>query len=325
MSENNLIRLELFKTVDKFMNEIELTMDYLDKNTVSSVRKYMEEVDKNEDKFKQFVEYTNLHLKTFEVQISAVLFSNKKIKSNYYAFLNGVSLFNNILHFRVFENESKNTKKDLIKYLYSMYMSCVFLSKDQDELSNESVLNDRLNEFVLKIRNEAETALKDEDIKQPRNKVRRNAIVADDKMKELLANMPNMPGMSGNPLAGIPGMSGMGDIGNIMESILGNKEILNIATDISQKMQTQNLNPMTMLSSLMSGNIESGPLQGLVEEIQQKVETKINSGEINKENLENQAKNIMGSISSNPDALNSMGGMSDMIKNMVNELEKNNK
>ena len=118
-------------------------------------------------------------------------------------------------------------------------------------------------------------------------------------------------------------MEGMGDLGGIMESILGNKEILNIASDISQKMQTQQLNPMSMLSSLMSGNIENGPLQGLVEEIQQKVENKINNGEINKEQLENQAKNLMGSIGTNPSALNSMPGMADLIQNMVKDLDKN--
>ena len=106
-----------------------------------------------------------------------------------------------------------------------------------------------------------------------------------------------------------------------MESLLGNKEILNIATDISQKMHSQQLNPMSMLSSLMSGDIENSQLQGLVEEIQQKVEDKINSGEINKDSLEDQAKNIMGTISNNSDTLNSMPGMSSLINNMMKEMK----
>lgn len=299
MEQRKLIKDELFKNIEKFMNEIDLTMDYLDKNTVSSITKYMNKLVKNEILFNEFVEYTALHLKTFEAQISSVLFSNKKIKRDYYNFLNGVTLFNNILKFRVFENESKNTKKDLIKYLYSIYMSCVFLN---GELTSESFLNDKLKEFVLTIENEAKTALNENDIKKP---------------KERVVPQPTVT----HPTS-IPSFTGMGDMGNIMESILGNKEILNIASDISQKMQNQQMNPMDMLSALMSGNIENSPLQGLVAEIQEKVDMKINNGEIDKENLENQAKDIMGSISSNPNALGSMGGMSEMIQNMVSELQK---
>ena len=75
-------------------------------------------------------------------------------------------------------------------------------------------------------------------------------------------------------------------MGNITESILGNKEILNIVSDISQKMQNQQLNPMDMLmdmlSDLMSGNMENGPLQGLIAEI----DMKINNGEIDKDIIE---------------------------------------
>ena len=301
MEQQKLIKGELFKNIDKFMNEIDLTMEYLDKNTVPSIKKYMNKLDNNEIVFNEFVEYTALHLKTFEAQISSVLFSNKKIKRDYYNFLNGVTLFNSILKFRVFENESKNTKKDLIKYLYSIYMSCVFLN---GELTNENILNDKLNEFVSTIENEAKTALNENDIKQPKQKI-----------------VPQLTTPMTIPMS-MPNLTGMGDMGSIMESILGNKEILNIASDISQKMQNQQLNPMDMLSSLMSGNIENSPLQGLVAEIQEKVDMKINNGEIDKENLENQAKNIMGSISRNPNALDSMGGMSEMIQNMVNELQK---
>jgi hypothetical protein len=338
MEQTNLIKLELFKTVEKFVNEIDLTMEHLDKHTIPNIKDFMEKINKDTLLFKEFVEYTSTHLKTYQDKISVILFSNKKVKSSYYNFLNEIVLFNNKLSFNVFENESKNTKKDLIKYLYSIYMSCVFL---QGETPNESELNERLKQFVDNIQNEAKT-VKDEDIKQPKNKQRRNALIVDDKMKDILSHklqntqsnsLSDISGMlSGmdmssmsSMLAGMGdmgGVGGMGDMGNIMESILGNKEILNIASDISQKMQTQQMDPMSMLTSLMSGDIANSPLQSLVEEIQQKVETKINNGEIDKENLENQAKSIMGSISSNPAALNSMGDMSELIKNMVNELEK---
>jgi hypothetical protein len=313
-----LIKKELFKNVDAFLNELELTMDYLDPQVIPSIRKYMEKIDTDKEEFNKFLDYTTQHLGSFESKISAVLFSNKKIKSDFYNFLNGVTLFSNILSFRVFENESKNTKKGLIKYLYSIYMSSVFLNQTKDTTNETDILQNKLSEFVSKIQQEAETALQAEDIKQNKpssssKHKRRNAISVGHS---------NLPHPDPSILAGLGGNLG-GGMGDIMESILGNKEILNIATDISQKMQSQQINPMSMLSSLMTGNIENTPLQGLVEEIQQKVEDKINTGEIDKSKLEDQAKSIMGSITSNPNALNSMPGMSDLINNMVKDMEKN--
>lgn len=294
-----LIKKELFKNINSFINELELTMDYLGQETISNLKKYIHSIKKNSDDFKTFVEYTNTQLSQFEPQISAVLFSNKKIKSDYYNFLNDICLFNNLLNFKVFENESKNTKKGLIKYLYSIYMSCIFLNQDlinDNDKDKDKELQSKLTAFINKIEKEAQEALKETDIKTSTKKStrhqRRNAI------------------------------SDQGDLNNVMDSILGNQDILNIANDISKKMQSQQLNPMTMLSSLMTGNIENTPLQGLVEEIQQKVEAKIDSGEINKEKLEEQAKSIIGSIHNNPSALNSMPGMTDLIGNMVKDMEK---
>lgn len=310
-----LIKKELFKNVDSFLNEIELTMDYLDKQIIPNIRNYMKKIDNDKDEYKKFLEYTTAHIGSYESKISAILFSNKKVKSDFYNFLNNIILFGNILNFKVFENESKNTKKGLIKYLYSIYMSSVFLyqtsSQKQLEESNNTdeaeILSNKLADFIDKIQKEAETTLKDEDIKLSKSTKhkRRNAISLNQ---------------NDDGLTLLPGLGG-GEMGNLMESILGNKEILNIATDISQKMHSQQLNPMTMLSSLMSGNIENSPLQGLVEEIQQKVDDKINSGEINKTQLENQAKNIMGTISNNSDALNSMPGMSNLINTMMKDMQ----
>ena len=308
-----LIKKELFKNVESFLNEIDLTMDYLDSQIIPSIRNYMKTIESDKDEYTQFLQYTTQHLGVYESKISAILFSNKKVKSDYYNFLSNISLFSNILNFRVFENESKNTKKGLIKYIYSIYMSSVFLSQTQDTQSplettsdETELLTTKLAEFVNKIQKEAETTLKDDDIKSSSKSKRRNVST-------------KLNGTSSDSLGSLGSLGNL-DMSSIMESLLGNKEILNIATDISQKMHSQQLNPMSMLSSLMSGNIENSPLQGLVEEIQQKVEAKINSGEIDKDKLEDQAKNIMGSISNNPNALNSMPGMSDLINNMMKEM-----
>ena len=117
-----LIKTELFKNIDAFINEIDLTMDYIEKSIIPNTRKYVDLIKTNETEFSSFVEYTNSHLHKYEAQLSAVLFSNKKIRSDYYAFLDEIVLFNNLVNFSVFESEAKNTKKGLIKYLY-----CIFI------------------------------------------------------------------------------------------------------------------------------------------------------------------------------------------------------
>ena len=299
---DELIKTELFKNVDGLLNELELTMDYLGPQIIPSIRKYIKKIKNEEEEFNAFVKYTTEHLGTYESKISAILFSNKKIKSSFYNFLSGVSLFSNLLNFRVFEHESKNTKKELIKYLYVIYMSTSFLNlKLSNDESNPDDLTKQLEEFICKIKTEADTTLKDEDIKTTKKNKTRDT-------KDILFNN-NDTSQSMN---------------NVMESILGNKEIFNIATDISKKLNEQQINPMTMLSSLMSGNIENSPLHGLVEEIQQTVENKINSGEIDKSQLTNQANNIINSITQNQSHLQSMPGMSNIINSMMKDMNNKN-
>ena len=294
---DELIKTELFKNIDGLLNELELTMDYLDKQLIPSIRKYIKKLKNDNEEFSTFIKYTTEHLGDYESKISAILFSNKKIKSSFYNFLNDVLLFNNLLHFKVFEDESKNTKKELIKYLYVIYMSTSFLNlKVSTEESNPDKLTQQLEDFICKIKQEAETTLKDDDIKVQLNNKRKDIDELSD------AQLP---------------------MGNVMESLLDNKEIFNIATDISKKLNDQQINPMVMLSSLMSGNLENSPLQGLVEEIQQTVEDKISSGEIDKSQLTNQANNIMTQISQNQSALNGMPGMSGILNNMMKGMVNN--
>lgn len=300
--EHELIKAELFKNITAFINEIDLTIDYLDCQTIPKIQKYIKLIKSKDTEFLNFVKYTSCHLKLHQQRISGVLFSNKKVKADYYSFLNDILLFNNLLDFKIFINESKNTKKDLVKYLYSIYMSVEFLCN-----TTESDLDLKLQEFVKGIQTEA-SKLKSEDIK-----------LTNKKHTTLLQNIPNIPVI---PIVDLPDFSNfdfekMGlpnNLSGIMESILGNTNIMSIATDISSKMQNQQLNPMDMLSSLMSGNIDNSPLQSLVSEIQEKVDSKINSGEIDKNELEIHAKELMNSVANNPN-LNSVSGMSDFINN----------
>ena len=291
----DLIKVELFKNIDSFVNEIDLTMDNVD--NIEVIKKYIERIKSNSSDFDDFIKNTHDHLHKYEVELSSILFSKKKINSNYYVFLNDVKLFNNLLDFNIFKDEVKNTKKDFVKYLYNIYMSTVFIKSSGEEISTE------LNAFINKIKDEA-NSLKESDIKQEKvkfNSERRNAITEPEfDMSKLMSSM---------------GGTGTGNgMDSLMSSILGNSDILNIATDISKQMSDQDMNPMTMLSGLMSGNIANSPLNGLISSIQEKISDKINSGDINRDELESQAQSIMNSLG------NGGNNMADLVKTMSEKM-----
>jgi predicted transcriptional regulator len=334
---DTLIKTELFKNLDSFVNELSLTMDYISPESIKKYEQFIVKLKNDHKVFNDFTSVTYNHLSEFEVKFSGALFSNKKVKTNYYDFLNNVFLFPTScqLKFDIFKDESKATKKAFVSYLYNIYLSCVFLTKYENLEDKENDMSKELTDFIDKIKKEAESAVTTEYEKVEKVPVqRRNAISGPSNGQGSNpfaslggANVPQLtpeqirqlPGL-GNLESMMGGMGNMGGLGGIMSSILGNQEILNIASDISHQMSTQQLDPMSMLTSLMSGNIENSPLNGLVSQIQQKVEMKIESGEIDKSELENQAQNIMNNI--DPSQFSSMPGMADMMKTMAENLQQ---
>jgi hypothetical protein len=85
------------------------------------------------------------------------------------------------------------------------------------------------------------------------------------------------------------------NFGNLLESLMQNGDIMNLATELSKDIQSENLDPMTLLSSMMSGKPDN-KIQKLVENITSKIETKINSGEIDQNVLEQQAQSILSTV-----------------------------
>lgn len=332
---DTLIKAELFKNLDSFVNEISLTMDYISSELIKKFEIYILKLKNEQDLklFNEFIGITYKHLTNYEIKFSGALFSNKKVKTNYYDFLNDISLFPNeiSLNFGIFRNESKATKKAFVSYLYNIYLSCVFLTKYEqfiDKGSDDVDMSKELSDFINKIKGEADLAVTTEYEKIDKifKPTRRDAI-SDPNLFSSLNDAPQftpeqirqLPGL-GNLESMMGGLGSLGGMGDIMSSILGNQEILNIASDISHQMSTQQLDPMSMLTSLMSGNIENSPLNGLVSQIQQKVEMKIESGEIDKSELENQAQNIMNNI--DPKSFQSFPGMSSIIETMAENLQK---
>lgn len=319
---DSLIKTELFKNIDSFVNEISLTMDYIPVESIIKLEKYIVSIKNEESVYIKFIDDTYNHLTKFEVKFSGALFSNKKVKTNYYDFLNEICIFpgETSLDFSIFKGESKATKREFVSYLYNIYLSCVFLIKYDkfDDKENCVDMSKELTDFIDKIKKEADSAVTTEYEKVL--PTRRNAISGPSGQ--------STPHLSPEQIKQLPGlgnlesmMGGLGGLGGIMSSILGNQEILNIASDISHQMSTQQLDPMSMLTSLMSGNIENSPLNGLVNQIQQKVEMKIESGEIDKSELESQAQNIMNNI--DPTSIGSLPEMANLMKTMAENLQNN--
>jgi hypothetical protein len=187
-----------------------------------------------------------------------------------------------LLKFDVFKDENKNTKLSLVKYLHTIYMSVFVLhfgmvSGDVDSLTHH------LSGFVKGIQDR----MLEESLSQE--------VSRKDKTKQ-----KNVP---------LPASSGP-NFGNLMESLMQNNDIMNLATDLTRDIQTQNLDPMMLLSSIMSGK-PNETIQNLVSNITNKIESKINNGEIDKSMLEEQAKSIMNTVQNSNGDIQKMFGSLD--------------
>ena len=287
---NNMVEMELKTNLKKFFNEIDLVFDYVNKSDVAKLYKFLKELD-NSDKLKTFSNTVLEHLKPYEEKISHIVMSKTKIKSNQFVFLNDIILFDNILHFDIFINENKNTKRTIVNYIYNIYMSSFIL---QTGFSNIQDFTSQINQFVanLKINNEKTENETNEiiEVAFPDSNDLGNSDLGNLGVGNLgLGNLD-----LGN-LVNLLNQNGTNDLGNMFQSLMGNKEIMNLASDLSKDIQNQNLDPMTLLSSLMSGK-PNDVIQNLVTNITGKIEEKINNGDIDKNLLEQQANSILSNI-----------------------------
>jgi hypothetical protein len=268
-SITDLIKKELLKILTAFFNEIDLVFDYIDKTVVENLQDFLKCLsDKNN--LKKFTNETISILQPYEKEISYITNSNGKIKTTQYNFLNNVVLFNQTLDFKVFVKENKNTKRSIVKYLYNIYMSVFILNFG---IGNDN--NDRLNNFI----NGIQERILNEKRESDGNLHMTNNVVT-----------PNIIGNGIGNMGGLPG-----NFGNLIESFMGNTDIMKLATDLSKDIENENLDPMMLLTSMMSGK-PNKRVQDLVQNISNKIESKINNGEINKDILEEQAKNILHTV-----------------------------
>lgn len=96
----------------------------------------------------------------------------------------------------------------------------------------------------------------------------------------------------GNPLETTTVKS---ETGNPLENLLNNKQIMDLASEISGDIAQSNIDPMTMISSLLSGN-NNPDFQKFIEKITTKIDSKMKNGELNREKLEGDSEAIIKSL-----------------------------
>lgn len=339
---------ELEKTINNFINEIDIGFDYIDKKIISKLQKFIKlfSKDSSESKMNKINEiFTNL--KVYENDLVYITITKNKLKTSDFDFMNNIILFD-IIHFELFKNENKNTKRTLINYLYNIYMSCFFLHIGL----NGSINDNNLNHFINNLQNKLK--IHNEQIKFTPKKNKKKSI-QNSKLKSNSSSIPNTDNVGNtsntsntfnpNNIANMAKSFNMSDpnselqkmmrgylsqnvykmfnndneddvddedkkitpdfinnqFGDIIKNLMSNGEIMNIATELSKDIQNENIDPMILLSSLMSGK-SNDKIEKLIQNISVKIEDKINKGDINEELLKKETDNIFNSFDSLKDS-----------------------
>ena len=301
-AKTKYIESELKNLLSRFINEIDVSFDYVDKSVVDRLRKLMRNFDDKEE-YNKLANDTLIKLRNYEKNISYIMMSKRKLRGADYDFLNNLVLFNDLLDFKIFNSENKNTKRTICTYLYNIYMTISVLNTGLSGVVGEEFvdfvknLQKRMEEEVLK--EEEERKQSSQGVQGVQGRDERDAMLnIKDQLINKLGNFKDNNDF-GDTLNQMMGDKGVLDkatkkasgFNTIFENLMGNSGILSMATELSKNIQEENIDPMSILSSMMSGRPDE-TVQRLISNISGKLEEKINNGEIDKELLEEQAKNM---------------------------------
>lgn len=262
----DLVGNDFKRAVTQLINEIDLLFDYVPLETKNKLQKYSERISSDKEFRVNEMKIILEKFKPFEDKIYRIAVVKKKIKTSDLQFLDTMVLFEDMLDMKLFSNENKNTKVSMVNYLSSMYMAASFGSVGINENFNMGELSHELTNFVESIKQKAE--LSSANVTRP---VR--------------------------PILPIPTSAHPNGMGGLLNTIMSNPDIMSMAADLTQDLQNQNLDPIALMSSLMSGK-PNGQIESLISKITNKLEAKMSSGELNKDALEKQAENIMRVVQS---------------------------
>lgn len=253
---------KILECVKTFTTELSISFDYITNST--ELEQFYTNLTKDDILFSNFVKKTIEHLKPYEMCITNIVLTNRKIKTSEYTFLTNLKLFDDLLDFSLFSHENKNTKKMLIKYLYNLYFSCFLHDLSHFDSNN---LEEHLQQFMnsmTSVKSSEQTPSSSKNSSSSRNRTRQS-------------NQSNT------------------GLENIMETMFSNPDLFNIANELTTDLKSQNVNPMSLIQGLMSGNMD-GKVGDLIQNMTQKLETKIANGEIDTKQLEEQTQHMMSQL-----------------------------
>lgn len=270
MSEpTSLLSENLCKVLERMLSQIELSFDYIQPKVVNSCRKQLTKIQNNKDCMTQFCSYTTSQLQEYEKDILHICFPKTKISKTDYLFLNKITLFKNDLQFKFFESENKNTKKIFVDYLYNILMCCTFLNfKDDDKNS----LTETLSKFIQLSQEQQQESL----------------LVHQQQPKKTLKKIVKKE-----------------SINDLIERLSKNEALMSIATEVAEEMQGNDIDMASILSSVMTGKLSKNKqLTKILEGVKVKLDQKIASGELDKDSLEKEGKELMSLLKNPADLLN---------------------
>jgi len=279
------LKKQLLKITHDFLREIDLSFDYIDEKILRNAKKDLNNYIDNDIKFKEF--YTGIYDTLKVHKENGYLDLQEKVKTRDLDFLNNLKLFN--ISFCDFKDEKKNTKRTLVNYLNEFYIISNFLKLSQGGNCTESLFNE-ITTIVKGL------------IKPTTNESESNTVLTKSnikgKEKQLNSILDNLDTINTEDLSSATGINF-----SSFDNLLKNKEIMNIATELTNEMENLQIDPMSIMSSLMTGNLNDNKIGSLISSIGTKLTNKIDSGAINKKELEEQAKMFMTDISSNKDLM----------------------
>lgn len=246
--------------ITQLVNEIDLTFDYVTDKSKEALNAYVHRIKSDNEFLKAEMETFHTVMAPYMNDMQEIVLA-RKLKNSFFAFMEQITLFNGILNCGVFASENKNTKRTLVEYFNTMFISCAVIKCPED------------TEGFLKTILQNEVVLGKEEQQPKKQHSRRSA---------------------------------QPQLGGVFDSLLSNPQLRAMVEDISKDIELEDMDPMTMLSSLMSGKPDA-KLTRIVDSVKDKLDTKISSGELDTDALEVQAKDMMSMLSKN-------GVMNNMMK-----------
>lgn len=267
-----LQKTQLFESINSFINEIELSFDIPNLN---DIKNYITLIENDNDILQSFIQTTHNSILPYNDTINKII-SNKKNKGSNYTFMNDITLFNELLSFSLFSKDNKNTKKQLLKYIYEIYSSCSFLLYFNDPAKLQSLFNQLYNTTKPQL-----------------------DLASQEPIQEITPIV--IPQLSQNNSPNTPNTPNMGDFPDFIKNFMNNNDIMNIAQEITSQIDHEQFNPTDILFSLMSGNITDGVIGNLITKVQSTIDQKINDGTIDKDFIDSQATSIMEKMNLQPE------------------------